>query len=182
MLKAVNEWLANTKTANFFVYTEHGYKESMSDAIAKDNVTVLIAAIVMSLYLIIFLGSFSPIHCRLVVALAGILSVVLSFFSGFGLLYYFGHETSDFHAWLPFLMMAIGSEHMFVVCNAVDRTDLEQNAYIRIHEALSYAGPEITITSLTTCCAFLFGLISSLEALRSFCLFSFVSILMLYLS
>ena len=178
----MNEWLANTKTANFFVYTEQGYKESMSDAIAKDNVTVLIAAIVMSLYLVIFLGSFSPIHCRLIVALAGILSVVLSFFSGFGLLYYFGHETSDFHAWLPFLMMAIGSEHMFVVCNAVDRTDLEHSAYIRIHEALSYAGPEITITSLTTCCAFLFGMISSLEALRSFCLFSFVSILMLYLS
>ena len=89
--KAVKEWLANTKTANFFVYTEQGYKESMSDAIAKDNVSILIAAIVMSLYLIIFLGSFSPLHCRLVVALSGILSVVLSFFSGFGLLYYCGH-------------------------------------------------------------------------------------------
>ena len=78
--------------------------------------------------------------------------------------------------------MSIGVEHMFVLCNAVDRTKLENSAYDRIHEALSHAGPAITITSLTTCAAFLSGMLSSLEALRSLCLFATVTTAMLYLS
>ena len=94
---------------------------------------MFIAAGAAGLYVILFLGSFSPIHCRLMVALAGILSVVLAFFAGFGLLYYCGFSTSTFHSWLPFLAMSIGVEHMFVLCNAVDRTKLENSAYDRIH-------------------------------------------------
>ena len=121
-------------------------------------------------------------HCRCIVALAGILTVILSFFSGFGLLYFCGLHTSTFHAWIPFILMSIGVENMFVICTAVDQTSLDNDAYIRIHEALSHAGPSLTITSLTTCFAFASGMLSSLEALRSFCLFATVCVAMLYMS
>ena len=46
---------------------------------------------------------------------------------------------------------------------------------------MCHAGPSITITSLTNCLAFAFGGINSLTALRSFCVFAAVCILMLYL-
>ena len=69
---------------------------------------------------------------------------------------------------------------MFVMCNAVDQTDLKKPAYARVHEAMSHAGPAITITSLTNALAFAFGALSSLEALKSFCLFASVTIVMLY--
>ena len=121
-------------------------------------------------------------HCRCIVALAGILTVILSFFSGFGLLYFCGLHTSTFHAWIPFILMSIGVENMFVICTAVDQTSLDNDAYIRIHEALSHAGPSLTITSLTTCFAFASGMLSSLEALRSFCLFATVCVAILYMS
>ena len=143
---------------------------------------MVLASSVVGFYIIIFMGSCTPIHCRVIVALGGIVSVILSFFAGFGLLYYCGLHTSTFHAWLPFLLMCIGVEHMFVICNAIDQTDLTHSAYQRIHEALSHAGPAITITSLTTCIAFAFGMISSLQAIRSFCLFATVCIAMLYFS
>ena len=58
---------------------------------------------------------------------------------------------------------------------------LEKSAYSRVHEAVSHAGPALTITSLATCIAFAFGMLSSLEALRSFCMFAFMCTLMLYL-
>ena len=51
----------------------------------------------------------------------------------------------------------------------------------RIKEAMSHAGPSITITSLTNALAFAFGGLNSLTALRSFCIFSAVCIVMLYL-
>ena len=78
--------------------------------------------------------------------------------------------------------MCIGVEHMFVICNAIDQTSLYRSAYGRVHEALSHAGPAITITSITTGLAFAFGMLSSLEALRSFCLFATVCIVMLWIS
>lgn len=46
---------------------------------------------------------------------------------------------------------------------------------------MSHAGPSITITSLTNALAFAFGGLNSLTALRSFCIFSAVCIVMLYL-
>ena len=70
---------------------------------------------------------------------------------------------------------------MFVMCNAVDQTDLSQSAYNRIHKALGHAGPAITITSLTNALAFAFGALSSLEALTSFCLFATMCIIFLYI-
>ena len=94
--------------------------ESWVEDIKEDLISIIIAALAVSLYIILFLGSFTPIHCRCLVALGGIFSVALSFFAGFGLLYYCGHHTSSFHSWLPFLLMCIGVEHMFVICNAID--------------------------------------------------------------
>ena len=66
---------------------------------------------------------------------------------------------------------------MYVICEAIDQVSLEKSPYQRVHEALSSAGPAITITSLTTTAAFALGQISSLEALNSFCLFATVCIL-----
>ena len=64
--------------------------ESWVEDIKEDLISIIIAALAVSLYIILFLGSFTPIHCRCMVALGGIFSVALSFFAGFGLLYYCG--------------------------------------------------------------------------------------------
>ena len=83
---------------------------------------------------------------------------------------------------IPFLLIGIGVDDMFVMCNAVDQTDLNQPAFTRIHKALGHAGPAITVTSLTNALAFAFGALSSLEALKSFCLFASMCIVFLYLT
>ena len=83
---------------------------------------------------------------------------------------------------MQFLLIGIGADDMFVICNAVDQTDLKAPAIERVKEAMKHAGPSITITSLTNCLAFLFGGLASLMALRSFCLFASACILILYLS
>lgn len=46
---------------------------------------------------------------------------------------------------------------------------------------MEHAGPSITITSLTNALAFAFGGLNSLTALRSFCVFASVCVVMLYL-
>ena len=59
-------------------------------------------------------------HCRLVVSLMGLLSVGLAYASGFGLVYLCGGETAGVHNLMPFLLIGIGVDDMFVICNAVD--------------------------------------------------------------
>ena len=82
---------------------------------------------------------------------------------------------------MPFLLIGIGVDDMFVICNAVDQTDLNESAAIRIKKAMQHAGPSITITSLTNTLAFAFGGLNSLTSLRSFCLFAAACVMMLYL-
>ena len=94
MQSAFEEWATTTKAATFMLFTEQGYIESWTEDIVNDIFAVFLAAAVVSLYIVLFMGSFSPIHCRCLVALAGISAVILSFFSGFGLLYYCGLHTS----------------------------------------------------------------------------------------
>ena len=67
------------------VYFEH-YIDSEVTKIAKtDTNLALYAMIIITIYLVIFLGNFSPIHCRLSIAVIGIICILISVTSGFGL-------------------------------------------------------------------------------------------------
>lgn len=149
--------------------------------IQADLAMIQIAIVLVSLYTILVLGTFSAIHCRCVVSLMGLVCVGISYASGFGLTFFLGGETAGVHNLMPFLLIGIGVDDMFVVCNAIDQTDLKKPAAERIKEAMQHAGPSITITSLTNALAFAFGGLNSLTALRSFCIFAAVCVLMLYL-
>ena len=133
-------------------------------------------------YTIIFLGSCSPIHCRVTVAFGGLLCVMISYVAGFGYCFEAGLKVAGVHNLMPFLLIGIGVDDMFVVCNAVDQTDINDSVKNRIIEAMKHAGPSITITSLTNALAFYFGATTSLIALRSFCVFACTCVIMLYLT
>ena len=163
------------------LFTQYGIRLAFSEDIQADLAVLQIAILLVATYTILVLGTLSGIHCRLIVSLMGLLCVGLSYASGFGLMFLLGGETAGVHGLMPFLLIGIGVDDMFVICNAVDQTDLKKPAKERIREAMQHAGPSITITSLTNALAFAFGGLNSLTALRSFCLFAAMSILMLYL-
>lgn len=112
----------------------------------------------------------------------GLVCVGLSYASGFGVCFLLGGETAGVHNLMPFLLIGIGVDDMFVICNAVDQTDMKASAKERVRKAIEHAGPSITITSMTNALAFAFGSLQSLTSLRSFCIFASVCIVMLYLT
>ena len=143
------------------------------------------AILAVGIYTFLALGNCSPIHCRCCVALTGLICIILAYTCGFGLMFIFGARTTGVcvcvHTLIPFLLIGIVVDDMFVMCNALDQTKLEDKAFVRVHAALGHAGPAITITSLTNALAFAFGALSSLEALKLFCLFASLTIVFLYL-
>ena len=161
-LKEYRRWVSTNQHANFYLFTREGFRESFVEDINYDFSLVSSAIILVCLYTGFFLGNFSPTHCRCVVALVGLLCVGISYASGFGFMYLCGGRTTGVHQLMPFLLIGIGVDDMFVLCNAIDQTDIKKPANERIIEALSHAGPAITITSLTNVLAFAFGATTSL--------------------
>ena len=89
---------------------------------------------------------------------------------------------SEVHDTLPILMLGIGVDDMFVLCNALDQTSFKLTPNERIRQALGHAGPSITITSLTNIFAFLSGYTSSIPAVKSFCFTAACCVMFLYLT
>ena len=53
-------------------------------------------------------------------ALVGMTCVLLSVTSGYGVSFAFGWKVSKFHNILPFMIMGIGVDDMFVIVNTID--------------------------------------------------------------
>mmetsp|Transcript_37046 Transcript_37046/g.48687 ORF Transcript_37046/g.48687 Transcript_37046/m.48687 type:complete len:150 (+) Transcript_37046:187-636(+) len=101
--------------------------------------------------------------------------------AGFGFCYIIGLKKSEIHDTLPILLLGIGVDDMFVLCNAMDQTSLKKKPEIRLREAMRHAGPSITITSVTNALAFLSGSLTTIPAIHSFCIFCTISVTTLYL-
>ena len=136
----------------------------------------------MLAYSFFVLGSFSTVHFRSVTAMVGMSCVFLSISAGYGTAFALGLKVSKFHNILPFMVLGIGVDDMFVIVNTIDQTPQHLSANERFKLGLIHAGPSITITSVTNALAFFVGSLSTLPALRSLCLFAAIIIIALYFS
>ncbi len=83
------------------------------------------AALAIVSYSAMALGSFSPIHCRLTATIFGLICVMLSVQGGFGFCGMLDLRLSEVHDTMPILMLGIGVDDMFVICNALDQVSLK---------------------------------------------------------
>ena len=134
------------------------------------------------LYSFLVLGACSPIHLRVTSAIIGLSCVLVSITSGYGIAFTFGYKFSDMHAVLPFLILGLGVDDMFVIVNTIDQTPDFLTAKERFKMGLTHAGPSITITSVTDGLSFFIGSLSNSPALGSFCFFCGCCVIMLYFS
>ena len=175
-----DEWVLTVTTADVYIATGYGYDRAFSEDTDYDLSLIFAAIFFVVIYLFLFLGTFSPMFCRCWLAIVGLLCIGLSYTAGFGFMYIVGGKTGGVHQLMPFLLIGIGADDLFVMCGAIDQTDYKDSTKDRLRHAIGHAGPAITITSLTNALAFAFGATGSLEALSSFCLFASMSIVMLY--
>lgn len=67
---------------------------------------------------------------------------------------------------VPFLILAIGVDDVFIFLHSWARTDKSLSLDERVGEMLSDAGPSITITSLTNWLSFAIGIATPIPAIR----------------
>ena len=66
------------------------------------------------------MGGFSPVHCRSAAAGITLLCVGLSYGASNGLAFLMGAKTAGIHNLLPFLLIGIGVDDMFVISSNID--------------------------------------------------------------
>jgi len=87
-------------------------------------------------------------------------SILLSFVCAVGVCSLLGIPYGPVHTSLPFLMLGIGVDDMFVIMSCFNNllpAEKTQKLEIQIATTLKHAGFSITITSVTDCIAFLVG-------------------------
>ena len=112
----------------------------------------------------------------------GLLCVILSCSAGYSVSFAAGLQISRLHNILPFMIVGIGVDDMFVIVNTIDQTPMHLSANERFRIGMTHAGPSITITSVTNAIAFFTGSMTKLAALNSFCLFAGITVTTLYVA
>uniref|UniRef100_A0A0K2U8Y5 SSD domain-containing protein n=1 Tax=Lepeophtheirus salmonis TaxID=72036 RepID=A0A0K2U8Y5_LEPSM len=134
-------------------------------------------------YVLLMLGKFDWVGVRVYLAIAGIISVVFGIVFSIGICSAMGFFWSPMHSILPFLLLGIGIDDMFIIIqcwNTLNPYEKASSSVDKFGYTMRHAGVAITVTSLTDIVAFGIGGTSELPALRSFCIFSAVGIAAIY--
>lgn len=117
-------------------------------------------------------------------SIVGVSVVGQAILASYGLCFYLGVFYGPVHPTIPFLLLGIGVDDMFVIIQALDNLSNEEKQLPipeRMARALKHAGVSITVTSVTDIAAFAIGATTSMPALRSFCINAMAGILMLFI-
>ena len=172
IVRELEEELSSTVSVEYAVTRSFG--DEFGSAINSDILKLQIAFILILSYATFMLskGGEGCVGSRVFISGMGVVSIALAIGSSYGLCSYFGLFFSPLMNVLPFLLLGIGVDDMFVLVNAYDNTNPYLSVAERLGNALSTAGMSITVTSFTDIFAFLIGSTTSLPALRNFCFYA----------
>ena len=165
---------------------QRSFGDIAGETILGDVKSLVVGYMILTLYVQIMLGKFNCVENRSILTIAGISGVILGIVVSFGLCSILGLFFGPMHSVLPFLLLGIGIDDMFVIVQCWDTLQLKMKKDDmstlpeRFGKTMSQAGGAITITSATDIIAFAIGGTTVLPALQSFCLYASVGIVAIY--
>ncbi|XP_033117064.1 NPC intracellular cholesterol transporter 1-like [Anneissia japonica] len=172
------------KNVNVSVYASTSLDMESSVAISSGLTLIIIGYGLLLVYIMMMLGKFSLVEHKFYVSLGGVLMVAMTCIVSVGICAIGGFVYSVLNSILPFLLLGIGVDDMFVIVQAWDNLTADEKAK-PVHEksalALKHAGVSITVTSVTDMIAFAVGATTILPGLRSFCVYCGIGICFLFI-
>ncbi|CAD6211781.1 GSCOCG00003829001-RA-CDS, partial [Cotesia congregata] len=190
-LDFMKNW-SNTECPEF-VEVAYSAERSIEDELQRTSVTeiqtVVISYVFMFLYIMLTLGQFklSPqcfVTSKILISLGGIVIVLASVASTFGIFGYIGVPTTILTLEvIPFLVLAVGVDNIFILVQTHQKNPLRAGESIPdyIGRILSSVGSSILLTSISECLCFLIGTLSSMPAVNTFALYASVAIIINFL-
>ncbi|CRH03070.1 lipid/sterol:H+ symporter, putative [Plasmodium relictum] len=178
----LNEAIINKETNDnkdpfirFHVYTDRSLEDEV-DRISKiDNLTRLLFLIgVLLIFIYALFNNVTSVLYRSkpLCAIMGIFCGFLGFLAGSGFLYFLGIKSVPPAETVPFLVIGVGVDDIFVILNSYSLLFMIKDDKKRIQICLKDSALAITVTTLTNIIAFLISAISPFYSICSFSLFT----------
>ncbi|XP_064108422.1 protein patched homolog 1-like [Macrobrachium nipponense] len=183
-VEMMNNFSANKKNVSLYFAATSSSGKVVSDDIIGDVRYLFAGYFLVFLYVTVMLGKFNLVEQRPLLSLLGLSSVGLSIAVSYGLSSAFGIPFGAMNSILPFLLLGLGVDDMFVIITAWNNIPkMYQNKELceRIGMTMQHAGVSITVTSATNFLAFIIGSSSDLPALRYVCLYAAIGIAAVYI-
>ncbi|XP_046427563.1 patched domain-containing protein 3-like isoform X1 [Neodiprion fabricii] len=153
--------------------------------VLNSNMTVLFCGLsLIVIYIILMIGRCNIVQQRIYLSIVGVSVIGQAILSAYGICYYMGYFYGPIHPILPFLLLGIGVDDMFVIMQSLEnisKVEKPSDLTERIARALQQSGMSITVTSVTNIVAFAIGVTTVMPFLESFCMFATMGILFLYI-
>jgi len=146
-------------------------ERSLDDAIAEssgsDITLVSITFSLMITFACVMLGKFlNPLTGHSLLANAGVFAVALGILAGFGLAMWCRVPFVSIVGVLPFLVLGIGIDDMFIMVDELDRQPREMTRTDIIRAVMAHSGATVTMTTMTDLVAFAVSTSTSFPAIR----------------
>jgi Niemann-Pick C1 protein len=151
---------------------ERSIPDNISEESSENAFVIIVSYLLMFFYVGCAIGHLpSVVHSKFALGFAGIFVVIASLISAIGITFYMDIKLTMISAEVvPFLILAIGVDNMFLITRAEKNvpehiTDIRY----RIAFALKEIGPSILVAALCEALAFFIGMQTDIPALQSFC-------------
>eukprot|EP00594_Rhizosolenia_setigera_P018304 CAMPEP_0178975586 /NCGR_PEP_ID=MMETSP0789-20121207/23259_1 /TAXON_ID=3005 /ORGANISM="Rhizosolenia setigera, Strain CCMP 1694" /LENGTH=811 /DNA_ID=CAMNT_0020664377 /DNA_START=229 /DNA_END=2661 /DNA_ORIENTATION=- len=172
----------NTDGYTVSVTVTSAYDSELMRGLLDSFYLAIIAFGIMVLFCTCILSKPSDkVRSQSLLGIGAVCGVILSVATGYGIMFIFGVPLTTLSAMLPYILLGIGLDDTFIITGCLDRTDPNNDFVVRVEEAMNEAGSSITVSSITTIVAYVFGSIfSSMPGIKWFCIYAFTMIFINY--
>lgn len=185
------DYMKNYRSDLFNV--QYRAERSIEDEIERESQsdikTVLISYLIMFFYIALALGRirhfrYALIDMKVSLGIAGVLLVALSVWASVGFFSYMRIPTTlIIFEVIPFLVLAVGVDNIFILTQTIQRDTRRENEDIetQISRIVGRVGPAMLLTSLSESIAFFLGALTTMPAVKLFSLYAGMSVLIDFL-
>ncbi|XP_046844152.1 patched domain-containing protein 3-like isoform X2 [Xenia sp. Carnegie-2017] len=170
---------------NIVYYTNTEFHSTSQNSIKSDIKLLSTGYALLIFYVAFVIGKLNRLEVKMWLATVGVIGVAMSIGVSIGLCSAIGLLFGTAHLTLPFLLLGIGVDDLFVIVQSWSNISPAVHRHNTIEEriglALKHSGTSITVTTVTDVLAFLVGGTTILPGLKSFCLYAAVGILSGYI-
>jgi Niemann-Pick C1 protein len=178
-LRFVEQFVQNAPS-NLHVtyYSERSIEDELRRLSLSDVWTVILSYTLMLIYVVISLGQFVRIDRLLIdskigLGLCGVIIVIFSVFSSLGVLSVFGLKgTLIVIEVIPFLVLAIGVDNIFILVKAFqrDKWRTDESVASKVARVYGQVAPSLLLAFVAEVTCFFLGALSPMPCIRTFAL------------
>lgn len=182
-LNIIKEMTSNVKGAKLYYEAGRSFADVSGESMFHDMDKLFIGIIMMFVYAVLALSRCNWLEIKLTLGSVGLLCVGMAYATAVSWCSILGVQFGPVHSSLPFLLMGLGIDDMFVM-NAcwkmVTSSKCNKSVPIKVGLMLKHAGVSIVITSFTDIVALLIGAITILPSLKSFCIYGALGVFFIF--